>query len=57
MINYFRTDGAPDDGADEPLDSAALSAWLRGIAAAHDPADLTPDTLDDLRAWAMRGPR
>ncbi len=57
MLEYFRTDGAPDDGVDDgpPLDSAALSAWLQAGRAADDGADLPPDNIDDIRALAIRG--
>jgi hypothetical protein len=53
MLEYFRTDGAPDDGVDDvPLDSDAVSRWLRDLAAADDGAPGTPDTADSLRTWA-----
>lgn len=53
MLDYFRTDGAPDDGIDDvPLDSAAVSEWLRG---SDGGADGAVDDLDDLRSWATRG--
>ena len=30
ITDYFRADGAPDDGTDDtPLDSAVVSDWLR----------------------------
>jgi hypothetical protein len=56
MLEYFRTDGAPDDGVDDvPLDSDAVSRWLRDLAAADDGAPGVPDTADSLRAWATGG--
>ena len=56
MLDYFRADGAPDDGADDvPLDSAAVSGWLREAAAHDNGTDGPEDSLDELRAWAVRG--
>jgi uncharacterized phage-associated protein len=53
LLEYFRTDGAPDDGVDAPpLDSAELAGWL-GAGQSGD--DGEPDTVDGLRALARRG--
>lgn len=60
MVEYFRSDGAADDGLeggvdDVPLDSAAVSAWLRECAAQDDGSPYAADSLEALRAWAGRG--
>jgi uncharacterized phage-associated protein len=56
MVEYFRADGAADSESDDfPLDSAAVSAWLREAATGGDPADGSFDSLDDLRAWPIHG--
>lgn len=53
--DYFRTGGAPDDGVDDvPLDSAAVSAWLREAASRDSAVEAPEDSLDELRAWASR---
>jgi hypothetical protein len=58
MIEYFRSDGAADDDGDEPpLDSAAVSAWLRETAHAAQTPDEPADSFEALRAWATRGAR
>jgi hypothetical protein len=58
ILDYFRTDGAPDDGVDEaPLDSVAVSAWLRESPVPGDPSGEPGDSLADLHAWAERGAR
>lgn len=57
LVDYFRSDGAADDGLDEvPLDSAAVSAWLRDCAAQDNGAPGSVDSLDALRVWATREP-
>jgi hypothetical protein len=54
LIEYFRTDGAAEDEMDDmPLDSAAVSAWLRETASDSTSA-AAADSIDDLRAWATR---
>jgi uncharacterized phage-associated protein len=54
LIEYFRTDGAAEDDMDDmPLDSAAVSAWLRETAS-DVPSASPEDSLDDLHAWATR---
>jgi len=56
ILDYFRTDGAPDDGVDDvPLDSAAVAAWLRDSAAHDAGVEGAEDSLAELRAWAIRG--
>ncbi len=62
MRDYFRADGAPEDGVDDvPLDADAVSAWLRVTAgpvrqaAGGSDVDGIEDSPDDLRAWADRG--
>jgi uncharacterized phage-associated protein len=55
MIEYFRTDGAPDDGIDEPLDSAAVSAWLSKAPSAEPADNDAVDTRASLHRWATRG--
>lgn len=55
MIEYFRLDGAPDDGMDEPLDSAAVATWLNSSVDPGSDADTIPDSPERLRAWATRG--
>jgi uncharacterized phage-associated protein len=61
MRDYFRTSGAPDDGLDDlPLDSAAVSAWLRETATPMDDDAMDGASFDDLdriRDWATRGSR
>jgi hypothetical protein len=55
MIEYFRPDGAADDDGDEPpLDSAAVTAWLRETANAGPSPDEPADSFEALRAWAAR---
>jgi hypothetical protein len=56
ITEHFRTDGAPDDGLDDvPLDSDAVSLWLRESAeSARDKKD-TIDDVDRLRSWATGG--
>jgi uncharacterized phage-associated protein len=57
MMEYFRADGADDDDVDDlPLDSAAVSAWLRETAGSNTvDVDVSPDHRDDIRAWPGRG--
>jgi hypothetical protein len=55
IYDYFTTDGAADDGADDaPPDTAAMSAWLRETGHGGDSADPLVDDLDRLREWATR---
>lgn len=54
LVGFFSTDGAPDDGIDEPFDSAAMNAWLRQVVA-DDTGGGKVDNLDELRARVARG--
>ncbi|SNT07754.1 Uncharacterized phage-associated protein [Asanoa hainanensis] len=51
---FFSTDGAPDDGVDQPFDSAAMGAWLRE-AVERDTGGGSPDDLGRLRARVADG--
>jgi len=56
MLEYFRGDGAADDGADDlPLDSETVSATLRELAAEPSSDEREADSLEALRTWGRRG--
>jgi hypothetical protein len=56
MLEYFATDGAADEGMEAaPLDSAAISAWLRDAADAVEPVGAAEDEVGQLRDWATHG--
>ncbi|HEY6595846.1 MAG TPA: hypothetical protein VI011_17350 [Asanoa sp.] len=53
--DYFRAEGAPDDGVDDPPpDLAAVSQWLESAPDVASSSDGPVDTLEALRAWAAR---
>ena len=51
--DYFRTEGAPEDTDDPPLDSAVVAEWLRDARdRQQEPSRV--DSLEELAAWATR---
>ena len=53
MKSFFKTEGAPGDDDDEPLDTVELQRWLTETARQPDVTS-RPDDLDRLRARMIR---